>query len=221
MEDKTTADYIEKLKKKLDEPFINFDDHTLRLRRNLLLSSSILFAINIFGIKADDMKLFDITFRNATDSHIKISLSIITAYFLIYFLWSGFNCIAKWRLRLSGESSETYNKALPLSKIGFDPTPLNQSTAIKNIAHAITRIDRSCKKLFGSESKNTEERDKLLSSINDNLKSIEFDKILYFTHWFKLFSWQQKWKLWAIDYGGPIAYGFLSITYYIKFACNV
>lgn len=95
---------VEARKKWLAEPFMNiFDDNTFRIRRNLLAISviALVYKTAATGI-ASDSSFLGVKLTGLKSGSIDIILTFGVFYFLLHFLWGGWDKFQEWQLRLTG-----------------------------------------------------------------------------------------------------------------------
>jgi len=95
-------------KKWLAEPFMAmFDDNTFRIRRNLLVISVIAFVYKCAATGIDPNSSFlGIKLIGLKSSSIDVILALGVIYFLLHFLWRGWDKFQEWKLRLTGMKVE-------------------------------------------------------------------------------------------------------------------
>ena len=95
---------VENRKKWLTEPFMTmFDDNTFRIRRNLLAISVIAFVYKCAATGIDPTSSFlGVKLLGLKSDSVDIILGLGVFYFLLHFLWSGWDKFQEWQLRLTG-----------------------------------------------------------------------------------------------------------------------
>ena len=104
-EDKLSREeQVEARKGWLAEPFMTmFDDNTFRIRRNLLAISVIAFVYKCAATGIDPKSSFlGIKLIGLKSGSVDIILALGVFYFLLHFLWSGWDKFQEWQLRLTG-----------------------------------------------------------------------------------------------------------------------
>ena len=91
-------------KKWLAEPFMTmFDDNTFRIRRNLLAISVIAFVYKCAATGIDPTSSFlGVKLLELKSGSVDIIFALGVFYFLLHFLWSGWDKFQEWKLRLTG-----------------------------------------------------------------------------------------------------------------------
>lgn len=80
-----------------------FPENTIKVRRNLLLASSISIFLILGGARLDtESAILGFKFIGATDAHVRTGLLLVTGYFFIHFLWLTWDYFLEWRLRITG-----------------------------------------------------------------------------------------------------------------------
>lgn len=96
----------------LGEPVIDeLPDFALKLRRNLLISSSFAL-IFVFGqIRVERTTPLGIEVSGLSDTLISVSLCLLIFYHLIHFIWHSVDYIGIWRIHLTGTRLEFLTSA--------------------------------------------------------------------------------------------------------------
>ncbi len=117
----------------MNEPFIELPLQALKARRNLLLSSILMLIIVKFGDITASPQILGIQGPTLPPFVIKISLLLITLYFLVYFSWLGLQTFRKWKLRLTGLTLRKAIGDIRTTNRLVTDNSIEQSTAIKQI----------------------------------------------------------------------------------------
>lgn len=86
------------------KPFIEpFNDNTLKIRRNLMVTSAIaiIYALGSDGIDPSNSRIFGVQFNNVSATTIEIALAVLIIYLLAHFIWNAIDDLKAWRLRLT------------------------------------------------------------------------------------------------------------------------
>lgn len=88
----------------LGKPFdAGFDETTLKIRRNLLIASSISAIAGLSDVRLDLTKpILGFSFKNLSDDVVRWSLVAVTSYLLLHFTWCVVEAFAYWRIRVTG-----------------------------------------------------------------------------------------------------------------------
>lgn len=105
MAEKTWNSEVELAKKRFVEPFReHFDDNTLKIRRNLLVTGVVatFYKLKLGSIDTDKTSLFGVRFTELDQGAVDALLFLLIAYFLIHFVWCALEDLQAWRFRLTG-----------------------------------------------------------------------------------------------------------------------
>jgi len=80
--------------------FIEFSQHTRKLRRNLLSSSVAALFVALFKIDTTQLQLWGIHPENSDYPIVKIILFLVVFYNLVYFLWNAKDELAEYNLKI-------------------------------------------------------------------------------------------------------------------------
>ncbi len=100
----TNEEAVRKVKETRAEPFIELSPQALKVRRNLLLCCVFCTAI-FFGADIDGGPSGGgLRVTGLPLDYLPFVVTIITVYFLIYFIWLGWQTYRKWKLRRAAET---------------------------------------------------------------------------------------------------------------------
>lgn len=199
---------IDTLKEISKEPFISLSEQALKVRRNLLLSSSISYFILFFSPSIENITVLGAKLEHLEEGSIFFAISLITIYFTIYFSWLGFDEFLKWRLRLTGVES-TYYKKVQGGVFGGDlESEIDQDTAYAKIITS-TREIKNILSIIDPTNNNTKDT---LNTLIGQIKGLPTDNIRKFINCFWLYQKQQIIRFALFDYIGPITYSITSIV---------
>ena len=118
------------VEKVLGEPFFgDFPENALKVRRNLVILSVILIAINLGGIQINSSSTFlGLRFDGLNSVFLLQILSYINLYLLIHFSWCAFDSILEWKIRITGTRLAFVTTARLSSEDGDYPNDARQST---------------------------------------------------------------------------------------------
>jgi len=103
MSDQDENEKIKAVQKVLGEPvFIYFSDEINRIRRNLLVISSIALAYKYSGTKVTEFMLFGVKFEHLSPSFVDTCLFFLLLYTFIHFFWQSVDAVQEWRIRITG-----------------------------------------------------------------------------------------------------------------------
>ena len=139
---------IKAVEKSLGEPaFIEFQENTWKIRTNLLLASVIAVAV-VFGdlnIESDST-ILGLKFRGLSDAILTNGLIAMTVYLLAHFIWSSFDSLLEWRLRVTGTRVAFVTTGVVASEHADYPKDPRQSTLYNwwlGEAKKITNLSKS------------------------------------------------------------------------------
>ncbi|KAB7696213.1 hypothetical protein GBN26_15305, partial [Plesiomonas shigelloides] len=92
------------------KPFLSLSDKTLKIRRNLNITSIISIAITTLGITVRDISFSGMKIDGVTNDKLLLVLTCILSYHLISFLWYSYDEYWKWRLHLIKEEEISEEK---------------------------------------------------------------------------------------------------------------
>lgn len=95
---------IEAVEKALGEPAsAEFTDNTWKIRTNLIVASVIGITVSWADLQIDSSSsVLGLKFAGLNDSVVRGALVWIVGYLLAHFLWSAFDSLLEWRLRVTG-----------------------------------------------------------------------------------------------------------------------
>lgn len=151
---KSPSSIEESIKKNLTEPFIpEFTEYVQKIRRNSMAISSISLVMLYTGISiTSSFSSFGFQITGLNTKNILLLLWMLTAYWLIHFLWVAADYFLEWRLRLSGVKVQPYtwdaraDAVKPLDRnftfmnwVYFETEPVRDfQSKLKNIQELIT-----------------------------------------------------------------------------------
>lgn len=127
MSEKNTVEAVVKV---LGNPVCaELSENALKVRRNLLIASTISLFIAIAGLKLDPGSTFlGLKFVGLTDDLIRLGLTFVTLYLLLHFIWYVNDSFLEWRLRVTGTRLSHVTTARLGSEHGDYPDDPRQST---------------------------------------------------------------------------------------------
>lgn len=95
---------LESVQKVLGSPVLGeLTDQALKIRRNLLAIGSVSIFVTLTEISLDPSSVvLGFRFVGLSQRTINLGLLVVTAYFLVHFLWYAFDGLLEWRLRVTG-----------------------------------------------------------------------------------------------------------------------
>ena len=95
---------IRAVEKVLKEPFaVGFSEQAWKIRTNLIITASIGVVMGLAELRIhQDSTILGLKFTGLTDSVVRTTLTALTAYLLIHFIWAACDGFLEWRLRLTG-----------------------------------------------------------------------------------------------------------------------
>lgn len=106
MTGKSWEEQLNNQKKWLAEPFMDmFDENTFRIRRNLLALSTVVLCYKLASDGVDlksTTSIFGLNLKGVEESSIDWILLLGLVYFLFHFVWSAWDKLNEWKLRLTG-----------------------------------------------------------------------------------------------------------------------
>lgn len=130
MEPKTPEKTAESIEQVLGKPFAaTMADATEKIRRNLLIVSSITVVSVILGIRiAPSNSLLGVSFEGLTPDVFKTCLLAVNAYMLVHFCWCVADELQEWRLRVTGTRTAFITAGVFTSDDADHPSEPRQST---------------------------------------------------------------------------------------------
>ena len=111
---------------------LEFPDHVLRIRRNLLFISSLSIFYILSGIKIDSgASVVGFQLSGLDESYLKVMVLFVLSYLLVTFLLSSMDTFACWRLRLTGTRLLYITGAKTVSDFGDYPSNPKSSSLYK------------------------------------------------------------------------------------------
>ncbi|MFN7754711.1 MAG: hypothetical protein ACK5O9_02560 [Holosporales bacterium] len=99
----TEDEKITAVQKILGEPvFIAFSDEVNRIRRNLLVITSIILTYKHSGTDITRFTLFGVDFEHLKPTFVDTCLFFLLLYAFIHFLWHSWDAVQEWRIRITG-----------------------------------------------------------------------------------------------------------------------
>ena len=144
---------IKAVEKVLGEPaFAEFTENTWRIRTNLILASIISIAVVLGDLHIESgSSIFGLKFEGLDDSLVRGSLLWVLIYLLIHFLWSAFDSLNEWRLRVTGTRVAWVTAATFASEEGDYPGDPRKSTLYNWWKVHASRIGNLTEKIKGIE----------------------------------------------------------------------
>lgn len=153
MESPNPDDKLQAASKALGEPvFVEFPENVWKIRTNLMATSGValVFAFGSLHIGKESTAL-GIQFTGLTDETVGRGLCAMLIYLLVHFLWSSFDSLMEWRLRITGTRLTFITTGMFSNDTCDYPTDPRQSTLYNwwrsrgaqrtNIAEHLIRID--------------------------------------------------------------------------------
>ena len=221
---------MEKFKAKFEEiergfiaqPFIELQDKTIRIRRNLNIVSLMSIAMTLLEIKISSISISGVKVENVTDNKLVILLLCVLLYHFVYFLWNTFDEYWRWRLQLIKENTDDESKrstsscSFSKSQISMDRNLYYEESALINfISHAKTEISYAAKSNDLTQECLTE---RLKNAWNGSVQAvIENDllRINKFEQSYKNYHWQEVIRFALLEVGLPLLlaiYGLFELT---------
>jgi len=104
--DLDARDKREEVEKILGNPiFDEFPEHTLRIRRNLLIIASIASIYKLYGLSISsggEVSLGGIKLSGLTNVAVDQIMFVLVVYHLIHFFWNSVTHLQRWRVRVTG-----------------------------------------------------------------------------------------------------------------------
>ena len=225
----------------LGKPILEeFSDDTLRIRRNLLIISSICLIYKVNGLQiSPDSAFLGIKFLNFDSEKIDLTLSAFIFYHFIHFLWNSLIYLQLWRLRVTGmaELSPQTGSRFSSSLGDYPSNPRNStlyrwwhesSSAFSNMRIQVENLKDTTRELGKKIAAYPDPHDNKLrllsfeSHLNELKKSLEKTQealtseripvsLSRYDQWFKLYQWNQLTKWFIVDWLLPIALGALAL----------
>lgn len=123
-------DKIEAVRKVLGNPVqAELPENAQKVRRNLMSVSLIVLFVVWADIKIDpNPTVFGLKFTGITTGTLTVGLSVITAYWLLHFIWYAIDGFAEWRIRITGTRLAHQTGAKLSSQNGDYPDDPRQSS---------------------------------------------------------------------------------------------
>ncbi|MBI5900215.1 MAG: hypothetical protein HZB40_13410 [Rhodocyclales bacterium] len=114
----------------LGEPaFAEFPQNAWKIRTNLIMASVISVTVALAGLHIDrDSTLLGLKFNGLNDFVFRTGLFWITLYLLLHFIWSAFDSLLEWRLRITGTKVAFVTTGVFSSEHADYPSDPRQST---------------------------------------------------------------------------------------------
>lgn len=145
---------LKAVKKVLGEPvFCELSDKAWKIRTNLIIASVISISIVIADLHIDPSStVLGLKFTGLTDTVVRSGLFWITLYLIMHFIWSAWDNLLEWRLRITGTRVSFVTAAVLASEHADHPNDPRQSTLyhwwieeaqkIGNLAEKVSNIER-------------------------------------------------------------------------------
>lgn len=116
--------------KYLGEPiFLGLDDKAEKLKRNLIIFSSMLIFSLKFDLSIDTSSpLLGVKLTGLTNGQVYFALLIIVVYMLLHYAWALQDAFMEWKIRLTGTRVEYITVGRVASESGDHPNNPRQST---------------------------------------------------------------------------------------------
>lgn len=152
MSDNEKDEDWKKVERVLGEPvFDDFSENTLRIRRNLLIVSSLALAYKLNGLTVSpDSSLFGVKFEGLTNGVIDQTFFWLIMYHLVHFGWNSVVNAQSWRIRVTGTVLAHQTGSMYTSEHGDYPGDPRQSSLNKwwsNQARQIGNIGNDAREL--------------------------------------------------------------------------
>lgn len=226
------------------DPFIpEFTDYVQKIRRNSVAVSSISLVMIFAGVSiSSDFATSGFKITGLDDKTVKLILLILTAYWLLHFIWCALDYFAEWRLRLTevqmNPGTWDYNPE-------EDPGPKSrQHTMMKWLFHRqqplhsfIADLEDIKTKLQDHQIDDTEKR-RVIQNIESGVRSIEefsrtpidaqiIKSIKNFDTWLRRLNSSQSIRWIVIELLLPVALGLTAVIkltiqvfqQYFQFSC--
>lgn len=205
----------------MGEPvFIEFSENTFKIRKNLLIASAASLAVVIADLNIHpDSSFLGLKFHNLTDTVLTGGLIVVTFYLLLHFIWSAFDSLLEWWLRLTGTRVAFITVARAGSEHGDHPDDPRQSTFYNWWLDQARQMDNFSGKISQIESQlsnmDTLPFPQVLSSIRElgtqldaHRKVFESKRIMVslsrFDKWFEFFLRSQNLRWLIIEFLFPL-----------------
>ncbi len=121
---------LEAVRKALGEPFASeFSDKVWKIRTNLLVISVVSLFVVLARLRIEpESTVFGLRFAGLTEAVIRNGLFWVTLYLALHFLWSSFDSLVEWRLRITGTKVSFVTTARFASEHADYPNDPRQST---------------------------------------------------------------------------------------------
>lgn len=149
----------EDIAKVLGEPGgFDLSDAASKIRRNLLLASSVVLVLILGGIEpSPNLSIFGVAFEGVTSFKLMIGLSLVLGYNFLHYMWYCFEIYSEWAIRITGTKLAFVTGA----KVGAsgedypeDPKQstlygwwLHESRSMPAYDDLVLKVDRSVKEL--------------------------------------------------------------------------
>jgi len=145
---------LEAVRKALGEPFASeFSDKVWKIRTNLFVVSFVSLFVVLARLRIEpESTVFGLQFAGLTDEVVRNGLFWVTLYLALHFLWSSFDSLVEWRLRVTGTKLAFVTTGRLASEHADYPNDPRQSTLyhwwseearkIGNLAAKAAAIDR-------------------------------------------------------------------------------
>ena len=139
-------------------------DNTWKIRTNLIVTSVIAITVVLADLRIDPNSSFlGLKFGGFTDTVLRTGLLLILAYLSIHFLWTTFDSLLEWRLRVTGTRLSFITTARLASEQGDYPNDPRQSTLYSWWTSEAKRI--------GNLSARLPELERLLQNLDQDLRA--------------------------------------------------
>jgi len=204
---------------KVTPPFISFSELTMKNRRNLLVSSSILLFICYFDISINKLNASGF-YMSLTQKEIKVGLAFVVVYFLVSFLWHVIDERDVWGFKFA--KAEEYTESLALALINDDidlecelfgrrPTPITEfNIEIKNKIIFLKQAE---------ENQDNVTIQRYFDEVETSLKRVYSNDLSRIERFESRFDNYSKWKLRRykiLEVGFPIIIGVISLAWYLS-----
>lgn len=121
---------VEAVNKVLGEPVqTELTENAWKIRTNLMLAAVVSIAVVFADLHIEpDSQILGLKFKGLNDTVLTNGLIAVVSYLLIHFLWSSFDSILEWRLRITGTKVAFVTTARLASEHGDYPNNPRQST---------------------------------------------------------------------------------------------
>lgn len=209
----------------LKNPYLQYSDKTVRIRRNLLIIFVLAYFLMVVGVDIENIHLGVVKVQLLQIKPVVSLLLVINVYQLFYFLWCSWDEYWKHRLGLIKEIVGHYQDR--------DTDELTLSAAMKctdsdlqfhpDYRYMDQRLTNAINQIVSRLEQDIEKEDvarRAVNAFNNNIGSIiknDVARLVMFENSFKYYHWQEIARFFIIEFGLPVVVSIYSIYLLLGF----